>query len=326
MQSGDVRGPAAPQRRRPRRVVVTGGAGFLGSELCRMLLGRGDDVVCVDDFSTGEPQNLPHDPRLEVIEADVAEGIPDLEGDVLIHLAAPAQHTDYLLAPLAATRLLVAGTLAALHHARRRGMRLVLVSSAEIYGRGRTVPFGEHEAAAPDPGDPGNSYVICRQFVESLAASHRAQYGVDVGIARVFASYGPRMRPDASELLALFVAQAVRGQPLTVPAPPTAVHSCCYVGDVADGILRLASSGIPGPVNLGSPDATPVAVLAERVVALAGSGSRIQFDRLGASAVPPRRPDLTLAERLLDWRASTSLEEGIGRMLDAGHDREPLAV
>lgn len=321
MASGEDRAPGAA-----RRVVVTGGAGFLGSQLCRSLLGRGDEVVCVDDLSTGRRRNLPAGPRIRLVEADVADGLPDVDGELLIHLAGPADHADYLLSPLAATRAIVGGALAALRHAREHGMRLVLVSSGELYGRGRAAPFGEHEAAAPDPGDPANGYLYCRLFAESLAATHRDRYGVEVAIARVFASYGPRMRPDTAEPLARFVGQAVRGLPITVPAPATAPHPCCYVGDVADGILRLASSGVPGPVNLGAPSGPPIAVLAERVVALAGSGAPIRFDRRGAPALPPRRPDVTLAERLLDWRPSTPLETGIGRMLEEARDREPVAV
>ena len=309
-----------------RRVIVTGGAGFLGSYVCRSLLARGDEVVCIDDFSTGRRGNLPSDSRLHVVEADVAAGMPDVDAELLIHLAAPAHQADYLLSPLAATRLLVAGTDAALDLARRGGMRMVLVSSGDVYGQGRPEPFGEHEASAPDPADPGNAYLCCRQFVESLAASHRAHHGTDVAIARVFACYGPRMRPDDDDVLARFVGQAMRGLPLSVPAPATTQHPCCYVGDIAEGILRVASSGIPGPVNLGNPVGPSLAVLAERVVALAGSGSPISFDRLGAPAAPVRRPDVTLAERLLDWRPTTPLEVGIGRMLKSGHDREPVAV
>ncbi|WP_207457449.1 NAD-dependent epimerase/dehydratase family protein [Herbiconiux sp. SYSU D00978] len=297
------------------RALVTGGAGFVGSHLCDALLDRGFEVICLDDLSSGTRSNVAGalgSPRFRLIEADVSAAA-DLDEplDLVVHLAFP-RVGDWVDAPLPALGSISAGTLRALDLARAAGARFVLGSTSEIAGD-----------AASDTGDPREPYLLARRLSESLVATARARYGLDTTIVRIFPTYGPRMRPGGA--LGSMIEQARRGSPLMLTGTGAAPFPLCFVSDVVRGILAAADSPLPGPVEIGDPAPLPLAVVAQRVLALTGSRSTLGFLEAPGSAVPPRVADTTLAEKVLGWRPRVGLDEGLALTLDALEWRAGLA-
>jgi dTDP-glucose 4,6-dehydratase len=300
-----------------RRVVVTGGAGFLGSHLCEALVGRGDRVVAVDDLSTGVADNvasLAADPAFELVVADVSEGVP-VEGpvDAVMHFASPASPPDYLARPLETLAVGSEGTRHALALAAAHGARFILASTSEVYGDPVVHPQPETYWGNVNPVGPRSVYDEAKRFAEAITmATHRAK-GVDIGILRIFNTYGPRLRPGDGRVVSNFLVQAIEGRPLTVYGDGSQTRSLCFVDDEVRGILALLDSTLTGPVNIGNPAELTVLELAHAVLALTGSSSPIVYEPLPTDDPTRRRPDIALARRELGWEPVVSLEEGLAR-------------
>jgi dTDP-glucose 4,6-dehydratase len=300
-------------------VVVTGGAGFLGSWLCERLLADGASVTCVDSLVTGSIANvaeLRERPGFRFVEADVREGIPVTSGvDVVFHLASLASPVHYQRLPLDTLQVGAIGTEHALDLAARNGARFVLASSSEVYGDPEEHPQRESYRGRVDPTGPRSMYDESKRFAEALTAAHRAELGTDTAIARIFNTYGPRMATDDGRLIPTLVGQALAGEPLTVFGDGMQTRSLCWVGDLIDGLIRLAASQEAGPVNLGSDDERSVAEIAALVLKATGSSSPIHHLPLPAQDPRVRRPDLTLAHARLGWMATTPLRVGLERVV-----------
>ncbi len=301
------------------RAVVTGGAGFLGSHLCRSLLAAGTDVVCVDNFLTSSPnrlQDLRAEPGFELRPADVAAGL-DVDGhiDLVVHLASPASPIDYHRYPLATLEVGSSGTRNALALAARTGARFVLTSTSEVYGDPAVSPQPEDYWGNVNPVGPRSVYDEAKRFAEALTAAHQRAGTVDAGIVRIFNTYGPGMRPDDGRVVPTFACQALRGEPLTVTGDGRQTRSLCHVDDTVRGILAVAASGHPGPVNIGNPDEATVLEIAERIIALAGSASGIEHIPFPEDDPMTRCPDITRARQELGWEPAIGWEEGLSSTL-----------
>jgi dTDP-glucose 4,6-dehydratase len=305
-----------------RRVVVTGGAGFLGSHLCDALVARGDRVVCVDDLSTGRLANIAHlldrpDGALELVVADVAGELP-VQGPVaaVAHLASPASPPDYLARPLKTLAVGSEGTRRALELAAHHRARFLLASTSEVYGDPTVHPQPETYWGHVNPIGPRSVYDEAKRFAEALTMAHHRQLGADVVVVRIFNTYGPRLRPGDGRVVANFVAQALTGQPLTVYGDGSQTRSLCFVDDTVGGLLAALDGPGPGPYNLGNPEELTVADLAALVLHLTGSKSAIEHRPLPEDDPTRRCPDIQRARRRLGWAPTTPLEVGLRRTID----------
>jgi len=302
------------------RVVVAGGAGFLGSHLCQALLDRGDEVVCVDDLSTGRLENveaLSDRPGFEVVVADVSAEVP-VAGpvDAVCHLASPASPPAYLARPLETLAVGSEGTRRLLELAETHGARFLLASTSEIYGDPAVHPQVESYRGNVDPVGPRSVYDEAKRFAEALTmATHRSR-GVDVAIVRIFNTYGPRLAPGDGRVVSNFVVQALAGRPLTVYGDGRQTRSLCYVSDEVAGLLALLDAGLTGPVNIGNPDERTVLELAELVLEVTGSDSPLVHRPLPTDDPTRRCPDITLARNELGWSPSVDLAEGLARTVE----------
>jgi dTDP-glucose 4,6-dehydratase len=297
------------------RAVVTGGAGFLGSRLCERLMARGFRVACVDNFITGSPANVSHlaaSPLFTLINRDVTEGL-DLEGpaEYVFHLASPASPADYLRLPVQTLKAGSIGTICALELARDKGARFVLASSSEVYGEPLEHPQQETYWGNVNPTGPRSPYDEAKRFAEATAAAYARTYGVSTAIARIFNSYGPRMRPHDGRAVPTFIRQALAGEPVTITGNGQQTRSLCYVDDTIDGILALAASPHPGPVNIGSDHEMTVLQIATLILGITGSASPVSFIPRPADDPSRRRPDVSRARDLLGWQATVSPEDGL---------------
>ncbi|MFF1277536.1 NAD-dependent epimerase/dehydratase family protein [Streptomyces marokkonensis] len=309
-------------------VVVTGGAGFVGSHLCTALLDAGAAVTCVDDLSTGRPENVT--PLLErsgftLVRANVAEGLPvDRRPDLVLHFASPASPADYLRLPLHTMDAGSLGTRNALRLAQECEARFVLASTSEVYGDPRQNPQDERYWGNVNPVGPRSVYDEAKRFGEALTTAHADAHGTDTCIVRLFNTYGPRMRGHDGRAVPTFVRQALAGEPLTVTGDGRQTRSLCYVDDTVAGILAAAAHGMRGPVNIGNPDEITMLELARLVVRLAGSASGIRYIERPVDDPAVRCPDITLARDKLGWEPRVDAEEGLRRTIawfraEAGH-------
>jgi UDP-glucuronate decarboxylase len=305
---------------RPIRVLVAGGAGFLGSHLCRALLGAGQHVVCLDNFHTGSARNvapLLGDPRFELLRHDVTEPM-SIEVDQIYNLACPASPRHYQSDPVQTTRTSVLGALNLLDLARCNGARILQASTSEVYGDPEVHPQPETYHGRVNPIGPRACYDEGKRCAETLFVAARDQHGVAIKIARIFNTYGPHMDADDGRVVSNFIVQALAGKPLTIYGDGGQTRSFCYVDDMIDALRRLMDSavGFCGPVNLGNPDEITMLALASTIRTLTGSGSPIVH--VGALADDParRQPDIRLARRELGWRPGTALHEGLRRTID----------
>ena len=297
------------------RVVVLGGSGFLGSHLCDQLLDRGDEVVCVDDFSTGRRANVAHlagHPGFTLVEADISVGIP-VDGPVsgVFNLASPASPPDYLALPLETLAVGSDGTRNGLDLAHRHGARFLMASTSEVYGDPDVHPQAESYWGNVNPVGPRSVYDEAKRFSEALTMAHHRTLGTDTAIVRIFNTYGPRLRPDDGRVVSNFLLQAMQGEPLTVYGDGSQTRSLCYVADEVRGLLALFDSQLTGPVNVGNPDEYTVLQLARTTIDLLGSSSSIEHRPLPTDDPTRRRPDITVARAELGWEPSTSLEDGL---------------
>jgi dTDP-glucose 4,6-dehydratase len=304
------------------RVVVAGGAGFLGSHLCDRLVARGDAVVCLDDLSTGSAENVSHllgNDRFRLIVGDVSEKVElgdELPVHAVCHLASPASPPAYLARPFDTLAVGSEGTRRLLELARAHDARFLLASTSEVYGDPEVHPQVESYRGNVDPTGPRSVYDEAKRFAESMTmATHRA-HGVNVGIARIFNTYGPRLDPGDGRVVSNFVVQALHGEPLTVYGDGSQTRSLCYVDDQIDGLTALLDSGLTGPFNIGNPDERSVIELAHVVLEVTGSRSEIVFCPLPTDDPVRRCPDIALARSALGWWPQVGLRDGLQRTIE----------
>ena len=302
-----------------KRVLVSGGAGFLGSHLCERLLADGHTVVSVDNHSTGLPDNLMHlsgHPRLRQLDADVTREVPvDGHFDEVLHLASPASPVAYLGLPVETLLVGSAGTARMLDVARASDARFLFTSTSEVYGDPLVHPQPETYWGNVNPVGPRSVYDEAKRFGEALATAYRTTYGADTTIVRLFNCYGPRMRADDGRMVPTFIDQALRGEPLTVAGTGEQTRSICYVDDIVEGLVRLLRSGHSGPMNIGSEHELTVLRVAELIRKLTGSRSPITFVPRPVDDPTTRRPDLTKARTVLGWEPTVSVKEGLRRTI-----------
>jgi dTDP-glucose 4,6-dehydratase len=304
------------------RVVVAGGAGFLGSHLCDRLLARGDTVVCLDDLSTGSRDNVAHligEARFRLVVTDVSEKVElhdDAPIDAVCNLASPASPPAYLARPFDTLAVGSEGTRRLLELARAHSARFLMASTSEIYGDPEVHPQVESYRGNVDPTGPRSVYDEAKRFAESLTMAMHRTHGVDVGIVRIFNTYGPRLAPGDGRVVSNFIMQALRGEPLTVYGDGSQTRSLCYVDDEIAGLLALLDSSLVGPVNIGNPDERSMLDLAHFVLEATRSSSQITFEPLPTDDPTRRCPDITLARRELGWEPRIGLPEGIARTIE----------
>ncbi|AOT57427.1 MULTISPECIES: UDP-glucuronic acid decarboxylase family protein [Streptomyces] len=303
-----------------QHAVVTGGAGFVGSHLCSALLAAGTAVTCVDDFSTGRRENvapLLRHPGFTLLEANVSEPFDvDRPPDLVLHFASPASPADYLRLPLHTLDAGSLGTRHALELAHRAGARFLLASTSEVYGDPRQHPQNERYWGNVNPVGPRSVYDEAKRFAEALSTAQAETYGTDVGIVRLFNTYGPRMRGHDGRAVPTFVRQALAGEPLTVTGDGRQTRSLCYVDDTVRGVLAAAGHGLRGPVNIGNPVEVTMLELARLVIRLAGSRSEIRYIERPTDDPAVRCPDITLARDKLQWEPRITAEDGLRRTIE----------
>ena len=308
--------------------VVTGGAGFLGSHLCDYLVEHGFRVVCIDNLDSGSLENVAHlrGESFEFLNHDVTEYI-DVDGkvDLVYHLAALASPIDYLRMPLHSLKVGSYGTHHALGLAKLKRARFLLASTSEVYGDPQVHPQPETYWGNVNPIGPRGVYDEAKRYGEALTMAYHGQQGVDTAIARIFNTYGPRMRPNDGRAVPTFVRQALEGKPLTVFGDGTQTRSFCYVDDLIRGLVALAESEEHLPVNLGNPSEFTLNELADTVLRITGSKSEIVHEALPIDDPQVRQPDITRAKQLLGWGPEIELEEGLRRMLPS-FGREPVVA
>ena len=302
------------------RVVVTGGAGFLGSHLCDAILARGDSAVCVDNLATGRPDNVAHlmgRPGFTFVEADVSLAL-DVPGpvDAVAHLASPASPPEYLRLPLETLAVGSRGTENALRLAQQHGARFVLASTSEVYGDPAVHPQSEDYWGNVNPVGPRSVYDEAKRFAEALTRAYRDTNGVNAGIIRIFNTYGPRMNAQDGRIVTNFITQALNGDPLTIYGDGSQTRSFCYVDDLIRGIVGMIDSAEGGPVNLGNPEEFTVTEFARLVLRLTGSDSPVEHLPLPVDDPTRRCPVITRASQALGWQPQVRVEDGVRRTIE----------
>lgn len=302
-----------------RRILVTGGAGFIGSALCRRLVEAGHDVICLDNFFTGRKSNvealLAH-PRFELLRHDLVNPIM-IEVDRIYNLACPASPVHYQHNPVKTVKTNVLGALHMCGLAKRVGARLLQASTSEVYGDPQVHPQPEDYWGHVNPVGPRSCYDEGKRLAETLMMDYHRQNGVDIRIARIFNTYGPRMAEDDGRVVSNFIVQALRGADLTIYGQGEQTRSFCYVDDMVEGMIRLMDQDrVLGPVNLGNPVETSIIALARLILDLTAGSSRIVHQPLPDDDPVRRRPDIALARRVLDWEPRIDLETGLRATID----------
>jgi dTDP-glucose 4,6-dehydratase len=310
------------------KVLVTGGAGFLGSHLCDFLLGKGCEVVCMDNLLTGSLENIAHiqDPRFVFVKYDVTNFI-SIKGDVdhVLHFASPASPIDYLELPIQTLKVGSLGTHRALGLAKAHNARFLLASTSEVYGDPLVHPQREDYWGNVNPVGPRGVYDEAKRFAEAMTMAYHRVHGVDTRIVRIFNTYGSRMRLTDGRAIPTFIRQALRNEPLTVYGDGSQTRSFTYVSDLVDGIWRLMHAPVNDPVNIGNPREMTLLELAKLVIRAAGSRSDIVFLPLPIDDPKVRQPDIGRARRLLGWEPAVEFEEGLVRTLEWYRKAGPTA-
>ncbi len=303
------------------RILVTGGAGFIGSHLCERLLAEGNDVICVDNFLTGSPDNVATflaNPRFTFIQQDVTNFIY-VKGplDAILHFASPASPIDYLELPIQTLKVGSLGTHKALGLAKEKGARFLLASTSETYGDPLVHPQTEDYWGNVNPIGPRGVYDEAKRFAEAITMAYHRTHKVETRIVRIFNTYGERMRAEDGRVVPNFIAQALRGEDLTVYGDGSQTRSFCYVSDLVEGILRLLRSDYALPVNIGNPREMTVLEFAKLIIELTGSTSGIAYKPLPVDDPKVRQPDITRARTLLGgWEPIVPVEEGLRRTIE----------
>jgi dTDP-glucose 4,6-dehydratase len=302
------------------RVLITGGAGFIGSHLCERFLADGADVICMDNFLTGTPDNVAHllsNPRFTLIQQDVTNYIW-VKGplDAILHFASPASPVDYLELPIQTLKVGSLGTHKALGLAKEKGARLLLASTSECYGDPLVHPQNEDYWGNVNPIGPRGVYDEAKRFAEAMTMAYHRYHKVETRIVRIFNTHGPRMRLNDGRVVPNFIAQALRGEPMTVYGDGSQTRSFCYVSDLVEGLVRLLKSDHPTPVNLGNPKEVTILQFAEVIKKLTNSKSEIVFRELPEDDPKVRQPDITRARTILGWEPKVGLEEGLAKTIE----------
>jgi dTDP-glucose 4,6-dehydratase len=307
------------------RIMITGAAGFLGSHLCERFLGDGHEVVGIDNFITGSPDNIAHlsgNPGFEFIRHDVTNFI-HVPGplDGVLHFASPASPIDYLELPIQTLKVGSLGTHKTLGLAKEKRARYLIASTSEVYGDPQVHPQPETYWGHVNPVGPRGVYDEAKRFAEAMVMAYHRYHGIDTRIVRIFNTYGPRMRPNDGRVVSNFIVQALRSEPLTVYGDGGQTRSFCYAADEVEGIYRLFMSDYVMPVNIGNPNEFTVRQLAERVLALTGSPSVIENQPLPSDDPKVRKPDITVARRELGWEPKVQLDEGLEKTIPYFRER-----
>jgi len=302
-----------------KRVLVTGGAGFLGSHLCERLLAEGCDVLCADNLFTGSKENIAHllgNPYFELVRHDVTFPLY-VEVDEIYNLACPASPVHYQRDPVQTTKTSVHGAINVLGLAKRVGAKIFQASTSEVYGDPQVHPQTEDYRGSVNPIGPRACYDEGKRCAETLFFDYWRQHGLRIKVARIFNTYGPRMHPDDGRVVSNFIVQALEGRPITLYGDGSQTRSFCYVDDLIEGFIRLMATpdDVTGPINIGNPREMTVRQLAEMVVEMVGSTSEIIYHPLPADDPLQRRPDITQARAVLDWAPTIALEEGLQRTI-----------
>lgn len=303
-----------------KQVLVTGGAGFLGSHLCEVLVEEGEDVLCLDNFYTGSRANVQHllgKPNFELLRHDVTFPLY-IEVDEVYNLACPASPIHYQHDPVQTTKTSVHGAINMLGLAKRTGAKILQASTSEVYGDPEEHPQSEDYWGHVNPIGPRSCYDEGKRCAETLFFDYRRQHNLPIKVARIFNTYGPRMHPDDGRVVSNFIVQALKGESITIYGDGSQTRSFCYVDDLVTGLIRLmrTEDDCTGPVNLGNPDEFQIKQLAERVLALVGSRSNIIYKELPQDDPQQRRPDITLAKARLNWQPSIALDDGLFRTVE----------
>jgi dTDP-glucose 4,6-dehydratase len=309
------------------RVVVTGGAGFIGSHLCDALLGEGHAVVCVDNLLTGSRRNLAHlknEPQFEFLEQDITRPFDPGAMDYIFQFASAASPVDYMEHGIETLQAGSLGSFNALELAKKYGAKYLLASTSECYGDPLEHPQKETYWGNVNPVGPRSVYDEAKRFAEAVTVAYRRYHKVDTRIVRIFNTYGPRLQLNDGRVISNFMKQALRDEPLTVYGEGKQTRSFCYVSDEVDGILRLAKSELPGPVNIGNPNEFTIMDCARLVLKVTGSKSKIAYEPLPQDDPRQRRPDITLARTKLGWEPKIDLESGL--RLSLNYFRQAVAV
>jgi UDP-glucuronate decarboxylase len=303
-----------------KRILVTGGAGFIGSHLCERLLQEGHEVICVDNFYTGTKDNIKHlmnNPYFEIIRHDITFPLY-VEVDEIYHLACPASPVHYQNDPVFTIKTAVHGTINMLGLAKRTKAKIILASTSEVYGDPEVHPQPEEYWGNVNPIGPRACYDEGKRCAETLFFDYHRQHKVKIKIARIFNTYGPRMQINDGRVISNFIVQALRGEDITVYGDGSQTRSFCYIDDMVEGLIRLMNTPdeITGPINLGNPNETPILELAQKIIELTGSNSKIVFKPLPQDDPRRRCPDITKAKIILNWEPKISLEEGLKRTIE----------
>jgi len=302
-----------------RTILVTGGAGFVGSHLCDRLIGRGDNVLCLDNFFTGSRDNVEQllsRPHFELIRHDIVRPV-FLEVDQVYNLACPASPEAYQSNPIKTIKTSTVGMVNVLGLAKRCQARILHASTSEVYGDPQVHPQTEDYWGHVNPIGPRSCYDEGKRVAESLCINYNLAHRVQVRIVRIFNTYGPRMARDDGRVISNFIVQALRGEPLTIYGDGRQTRSFCYVEDLVEGLIRMMDQNeTTGPVNLGNPVETSMLELAQTVLRLTGSSSELKFMPLPQDDPKQRCPDITRAKKLLNWSPKVSLESGLGKTIE----------
>ncbi len=308
------------RHRSGKRILVTGGAGFIGSHLCERLLQDGNEVLCVDNFYTGRKDNILHllkNPYFEIIRHDICFPLY-VEVDEIYNLACPASPVHYQFDPVQTTKTAVHGSINMLGLAKRLKIKILLASTSEVYGDPKIHPQPETYWGNVNPIGPRACYDEGKRCAETLFFDYHRQHKLRIKVARIFNTYGPRMHPNDGRVVSNFIVQALKGEDITVYGKGLQTRSFCYIDDLIDGLIKLMNSpdDFTGPVNLGNPVEITILELAEMIIRLTGSRSKIIFTPLPQDDPMQRMPDITLAKKMLNWNPTTGIEEGLLKTID----------
>ncbi|MFO8062268.1 MAG: UDP-glucuronic acid decarboxylase family protein [bacterium] len=300
------------------KIIVTGGAGFIGSHLINRLLNEGNEIICLDNLRTGSLKNIEHfrkNPLFQFVEHDVIKPY-DVKADCIYNLACPASPVHYQKDPVNTMNSTVEGVRNAVNNALKYSIRLLQSSTSEIYGDPLEHPQKEDYWGNVNPLGPRACYNEAKRLGETMMYNYHEQYGLDMRIVRIFNTYGPNMQMNDGRVISNFIIQALQNEDITIYGDGTQTRSFCYVDDMIDGLVKMMESGVHGPVNIGNDNETTILELARKVIELCKSRSGISFKPLPEEDPRRRKPDLHLAKELLDWQPRVSLDEGLKRTIE----------
>jgi UDP-glucuronate decarboxylase len=300
------------------KILITGGAGFIGSHLSQRLLNEGNEVLCLDNFFTGQERNLvglAASQKFHLVRHDIVETIPFYQVDRIYNLACPASPIHYQENPIKTIKTSTIGMINVLGLARKAGARVLQASTSEVYGDPEVHPQKEEYLGNVNPIGPRSCYDEGKRVAESLCVNYQRAHGMEVRIARIFNTYGPNMHPNDGRVVSNFIVQALEGEPITIYGDGSQTRSFCYVSDLVDGLIKLMESDVVGPVNLGNPNEITVRELAEEIIQLAGSSSKVETHPMPEDDPRKRKPDITKAKTLLHWEPTISREEGLQKTI-----------